>query len=186
MEETYLPSDSQKSLLDLSRQTLESFVRGSESPADKIEDPYLLTHQYGAFVSLHKGEDLRGCIGICFPTRSLYETVQEMTEAAAARDYRFPQISIGELADIHIEISILSPLRLVQDPLSLEVGRHGLYIVCREKGGVLLPQVATRHGWDMTTFLRQTCLKAGLPEEAWRGPETQVSSFTALILEEER
>lgn len=186
MDTIYIPPNSQKRLMVLSRQTLESFVCGTVRQADSMEDPYLLTPDYGAFVSLHKEEELRGCIGTCFPTRPLYETVIEMTEAAASRDHRVSPISPNELAEIRIAISVLSPLQLVQDPLSLEVGKHGLHVASGEKRGVLLPQVATQYGWDMKTFLGQACLKAGLPKNAWKWPETKTSSFTALIIEEER
>ena len=186
MEAVYIPPDSQQRLIQLSRQALENFVHRWESEVAKIEDPYLLTSDYGAFVSLHKREELRGCIGTCFPTHSLYETVIEMTEAAASRDHRVPPISESELADIHIDISVLSPLQLVDDPLSLRVGKHGLHIECGENRGVLLPQVATQYRWDMKSFLSQACLKADLPKDAWKWPETKVSSFTALIIEEEK
>lgn len=186
MEGIHIPLDSQKKLIQLSRQTLESFVRRGERQVDNIEDPYLLTSENGAFVSLHKGEELRGCIGTCFPTRSLFSTVIEMTEAAASRDHRVPPIAQSELPDIHIDISVLSPLKLVDDPFSLEVGKHGLHIASGEKIGVLLPQVATQYGWDMETFLSQGCLKASLPKNAWKWPETNISSFTALIIEERK
>ncbi|MEE9145408.1 MAG: AmmeMemoRadiSam system protein A [Candidatus Binatia bacterium] len=186
MDEIYIPPDSQKLLLQLSRQILESFVRGTEKQVEKINDPHLLITQYGAFVSLHKGQDLRGCIGTCFPTRPLYEIIIEMTEAAASRDQRVYSIQQSELPDIHIDISILSPLQLANDPLSLEVGKHGLFISSGEKRGVLLPQVAIQYGWDMETFLCQTCLKAGLSKDTWKERETKVSCFSALIIEEER
>ncbi len=186
MEAIHIPSDSQKKLLNLSRHTLDGFVLGREKQVEEIEDPYLLTSDYGGFVSLHKGQELRGCIGTCFPTHPLYKTVIEMTEAAASRDHRVSPISRSELPEIRIDISILSPLGIVEDPLSLETGRHGLYVASREKQGILLPQVATQYGWDMETFLCQACLKADLPEDAWKWPETKIWSFTALIIEEER
>jgi len=184
MEAVTIPPESQRRLIQLSRQTLEHFVHRVESRADKIEDPHLLTYSYGAFVTLYRGEELRGCIGTCFPTRPLYETVIEMTKAAASRDHRTAPIAKGELANIHIDISVLSPLELVIDPLLLQAGKHGLYVECGEKTGVLLPQVATEYGWDIQTFLSQACVKAELPEDAWMWPETKVSSFTALIVEE--
>ncbi|MBI2988578.1 MAG: AmmeMemoRadiSam system protein A [Deltaproteobacteria bacterium] len=186
MEAIYIPPDSQKELICLARQTLESFVLGKGGEAEKTCDPQLLSANYGAFVSLHKGDELRGCIGTCFPTRPLYQTVIEMTQAAASRDYRVSPIDANELAEICIEISVLSPLQVVRDPLSLEVGKHGLHIASGENRGVLLPQVASRYGWDIKTFLCQTCLKAGLPKNAWKWPETKIMAFTALIIEEER
>lgn len=186
MEALYLPPDSQKRLIQLSRNTLEDFVRRSSRDSALFEDPYLRTSQFGAFVSLHRGDELRGCIGTCFPSRPLFETVIEMTEAAASRDYRVPPISAAELAQIQIDISVLSPLEQVSDPLHLAVGKHGLHVARGEKCGVLLPQVATQYGWDIKTFLDQACVKAGLPKSAWKWPETQVSSFSALIIEEQK
>lgn len=184
MEEVYLPYASQKRLLRLARDTLEGFVRRNARTTEPVDDPHLQTFEFGAFVSLHKGGELRGCIGTCFPTLALHETVIEMTEAAASRDYRVLPIYTDELPEIRIDISVLSPLRLVADPLALEVGKHGLHLAKGEKCGVLLPQVATQYGWDMTTFLEQACIKAGLPKRAWRWPETQISTFSALIIEE--
>lgn len=186
MESVYIPPDSQKRLAVLSRATLEGFVRGTEKPAEDIKDPYLLTTNYGAFVSLHRGDELRGCIGTCFPTAPLYQTVIEMTEAAASRDHRVSSVDANELTEICIEISVLSPLQLVHDPLSLGVGRHGLHITSGQDRGVLLPQVAAQYGWDMEIFLAQTCLKAGLPRNAWKWPKTKIMSFTTLIIEEKK
>lgn len=184
MNEVYIPPASQKTLLELARQTLEDFVREARRRVEEIDDSYLNSYDYGAFVSLHKREELRGCIGTCVPTLPLHRTVVEMTEAAASRDRRVEPISVPELGDIRIEITVLSPLEITHDPLSLEVGRHGLYIAQGGKRGVLLPQVATEYGWDMKTFLEQTCLKAGLRRHAWRAPDTKVSGFTALLIEE--
>jgi AmmeMemoRadiSam system protein A len=186
MESIDIPPLSQKRLIALSRQTLECFVRGAADTDETIDDPCLLQSHYGAFVSLHRREELRGCIGTCFPTNPLYETVIEMTEAAASRDRRVAAIASSELSEIRIDISVLSPLQPVSDPLRLEIGTHGLYVASGGKHGVLLPQVATQYGWDMETFLSQTCVKAGLLKNAWKQPETKVSSFIALIMEEER
>lgn len=179
-----IPPVSQRLLIELARATLEDFVSDIEANGSAVDDPYLLTKQYGAFVSLHRGKELRGCIGTCFPTAALYETVIDMTEAAASRDRRVAAITPGELGQIHIEISVLSPLFKAEDPPALEIGRHGLYISNGDRRGVLLPQVATQYGWDMKKFLQQTCVKAGLPKDAWQRPETEVFAFTTLIIEE--
>jgi AmmeMemoRadiSam system protein A len=184
MEDVYLPCQSQATLLALARRTLDDFVRRVTRETAIVDDPYLQAHGYGAFVTLYKAEQLRGCIGNCAPNAPLYKTVIEMTEAAASRDRRVEPIAQDELADIRIDISVLSPLRAAQDPLSLEAGKHGLHIARNGKRAVLLPQVASRYRWDMTTFLEQTCLKAGLDKRAWRDPDTELSSFTVLIIEE--
>ncbi|HEX9443594.1 MAG TPA: AmmeMemoRadiSam system protein A [Candidatus Binatia bacterium] len=186
MESIDIPSRSQKRLLELSRQTLERFVRGAAGADGPVEDPHLLTSDYGAFVGLHRGKRLRGCVGTCFPTGPLYETVIDMTEAAASRDRRVAAIAPGELAHIRIDISVLGPLEPAADPLALPIGRRGIYVAGADRRGVLLPQVALEYGWDMETFLRQTCVKAGLAGDAWKRPETRVASFIALVIEEAR
>jgi AmmeMemoRadiSam system protein A len=180
----YLPLESQHKLMNLARETLEAFVRGTERELARIHDPYLQARDYGAFVSLHNKEELRGCIGNCAPQAPLFETVIKMTEAAAAQDHRVQPIAKDELALIEIEITVLSPLGVPDDPLALEPGKHGLHIAREGRRGVLLPQVATRYGWDIKTFLEQTCLKAELPKEAWQDADTEVLCFTALIIEE--
>jgi len=184
MSEIYVPPAAQKKLLALARQTLEDTVRGSLRRVDEFQDASLQSSEYGAFVSLHKREELRGCIGTCTPKFPLYLTVITMTEAAACRDGRMKPVSMNELEDIRIGISILSPLQLTHNPISLVVGTHGLHISRGTRRGVLLPQVATQYGWDIQQFLKQTCLKAGLRENAWHEPDTKVSSFTALTIEE--
>jgi AmmeMemoRadiSam system protein A len=184
MDDVYLPPESQAKLLALARQRLEQFVLGLPRRAERIDDPYLQSHGYGAFVTLYKKEQFRGCVGNCTPAAPLCDTVIEMTEAAASRDHRVEPISRTELDDIRIDISVLSPLRILEQPLSLQIGKHGLHVARHTRRAVLLPQVASRYNWDMTTFLEQTCLKAGLRKHAWKDPGTQLSSFTALIIEE--
>jgi len=185
MGDVFIPPDSQKRLLQLARQTLEDFVRGAERHIEEISDPHLQGCDYGAFVSLHKQQTLRGCVGNCAPDARLYEVVIEMTQAAASRDNRMAPISADELDDIRIDITVLSPLVRVDDPLALQVGKHGLHVAQGAKRGVLLPQVAPQHEWDMKTFVEQTCIKAGLRKNAWKDPRTEISTFTGLIIEEQ-
>lgn len=186
MERVEIPPASQKRLIALSRQTLESFVRGAADGAEIVDDPCLLQSRYGAFVSLHRHNELRGCVGTCFPTHSLCETVIDMTQAAASRDRRVAAVTPPELTEIRIDISVLSALEPVVDPRALEIGTHGVYVESGGKHAVFLPQVATQYRWDMETFLAQTCVKANLPRDEWRRPHAKVSSFIALIIEEER
>lgn len=185
MTEVHLPVDSQQRLIEIARQTLEGVVRRRPLEPIGVDDPYL-NSIYGAFVTLFTRDELRGCIGTCAPSRPLFETVIEMTEAAATRDRRVRPVQPDELDRIRIDISVLSPLERSGNPLALEVGKHGLHVARQHKRGVLLPQVALEYGWDMKTFLEQTCRKANLPKDAWSWPDTVVSSFTALVIEEER
>lgn len=185
-DDVYLPAGSQRRLMEISRRTLERVAgRSSYRDADH-DDPHLEKVSYGAFVTLFNQGELRGCIGTCTPSSVLREVVVEMTEAAATRDSRVKPVRPDEIEQIHIDISVLSPLQRSDDPLALEVGKHGLHVARGRKRGVLLPQVAAEYGWDVETFLKQTCRKANLPSEAWSWPGTVVSTFTALIIEEER
>jgi len=107
--------------------------------------------------------------------------VREMAPAAAFQDPRFKPLQADELPGLEIEISVLSPLRLIKSTDEIEVGKHGLYIVRGMNRGLLLPQVATEYHWDRLTFLEQTCQKAGLPPDAWKDPRTQIYVFRADI-----
>ena len=186
MVEVNLPADSQRRLIEIARLTLERVACARSFEGACTSDPHLEKIGYGAFVSLFNKKNLRGCVGICTPSSALREVVIEMTEAAATRDRRVKPVRADEIEEIHIDISVISSLTRSSAPLSLEVGKHGLHVACARKRGVLLPQVAVEYGWDIETFLQETCLKAGLAKDAWRRPDTTVSSFTALIIEEEK
>ena len=127
-----------------------------------------LVQPSGAFVTLEKQNQLRGCIGNLSTSRELYRTVQEMAVAAATQDRRFSPVTAEELSELTIEISVLSPLEYVRAPSNVRVGRDGLYVSSGPYSGVLLPQVATEQRWSREEFLDQVCLKAGLAQDAWR------------------
>jgi AmmeMemoRadiSam system protein A len=128
-----------------------------------------------AFVTITRDGQLRGCIGFVDPIKPLAEAVAHCAASAATADPRFPPITPEELPRLRIEVSVLSPLRVVSDPRAIRVGTHGLFISHEGRHGLLLPQVAREFEWDRDTFLRQTCLKAGLPGDAWkRGAEIRV------------
>jgi len=141
--------------------------------------------KFGLFVTLHKNGDLRGCIGYIQPYMPLYEALQELAISAAFKDNRFPPLRKDEFDQIDIEISILSPLFLVNSTEEIEVGRDGIFLQGRYGSGLLLPQVATQYGWDTSTFLAQTCRKAGVSESALKDPQTKIFRFQAEIFGEE-
>ena len=146
--------------------------------------PEVFTMYCGAFVTLHSRGKLRGCIGNMTGVRPLLDTIKQMAEASAFEDPRFSPLSAKELPEADIEISVLSPLRLIRNMEEIEVGRHGLYIRREGASGVLLPQVAAEQGWDRDTFLTHVCYKAGLPGSCYREPETEIQIFTAEIFGE--
>ncbi len=178
-----LSEKEQKTLLQIARTTLEGYVGGKGIPrTDRLSDK--LMEKRGVFVTLQKGGMLRGCIGYIKPIQPLALAVAEMTVSASSRDPRFPPVTSGELKDIHIEISALGPMKKIQDVGEIKIGQHGLYIVKGEYSGLLLPQVATTYGWHTEEFLKQTCVKAGLPSNAWKDKETQTYIFSAQIFSE--
>lgn len=141
-----------------------------------------LTEPRGVFTSLYLKNQLRGCVGYVSPDTSLYRAVADSARAAALADTRFVPINAEEASHIRVELSVLSPLREIA-PEAVEVGRHGLLITKDGHRGLLLPQVAVEHGWDVATFLEQTCRKAGLPIDAWREGAT-IEAFTAQVFGE--
>ncbi len=169
-------------LLYIARESIASALEG-RPPRLPAELPPKLHEPYGAFVTLHKYGELRGCIGTFHADGPLWKVVFEMARSAAFNDPRFPPLSPEELDEIEIEISVLSPMWRAS-PEEVEVGVHGIYIVRGLNRGVLLPQVAVEFGWDRETFLDHTCLKAGLPPGCWRDPETEIYLFTAEIFSE--
>jgi len=181
--EFVLTDEEKEQLLKIARQSLECHVRGEPLP-DWGEVSANLATPCGAFVTLHKQGNLRGCIGQIQALGPLYLTVAEMAGAAALRDPRFPPVQPSELDGIDLEISVLSPFREIQDVEEIEVGVHGLLLRKGPYRGLLLPQVATEQGWDREEFLQHTCYKAGLPADAWREGAT-IEVFSAQVFGEE-
>jgi len=178
-----LTDPEKEQLLRLARRTLEHRLKG-ESPPSLSSPSSSLQEKRGAFVTLTKQGQLRGCIGYIEGLKPLWETVREMVEAAAFRDPRFPPLTDNELRDVRIEISVLTPLKKISDVKKIQVGVHGIVITKGYHHGLLLPQVATEYGWDRETFLEHTCQKAGLPKGAWKDPETKIEIFSADVFGE--
>ena len=178
-----LTEQEKQTLLKLARDTVEMWVREKGKPPlpDTTEN---LQTQTGAFVTLHKKGQLRGCIGNMVGSAPLVETIQQMAIAASTQDPRFDPVIPDELSDLDIEISVLSPMKRVQSVNEIEVGKHGILLGKGWSQGVLLPQVATEQGWDRETFLQHTCLKAGLPPDVWKDPETIIEIFSAQVFGE--
>ena len=156
----------EKPLLSIARQALEARVVGDRSPDVVCIGPLAL--RCGAFVSIHNGDELRGCLGRLSPSSPLGATLVYLGGALADSDPRFPPVSPDELPLLQMEISLLTPERAVSSLDELTVGQHGVSVEQGRSRGLLLPQVATEFGWDRETFLEHACLKAGLPREAWR------------------
>lgn len=178
-----LTKKEQRDLLKIARDTIVSYVTNSSVPAVETASKGL-NLESGCFVTIKQHGQLRGCIGNFISDKPLYRLVQEMAVSAATRDPRFYPMKAQDLADFQLEISVLSPLELISSVDEIKVGTHGIYLVKNSSRGVLLPQVATEYGWDRDTFLRHTCIKAGLPENAWQ-KECEIYIFSALVFGED-
>jgi len=172
----------QQLLLRVARTAAEGQVRKLPAPEAAAEDP-VLRRLSAVFVTLRVRGELRGCIGQLRADTELYQAVAEKSIAAASADPRFPSLGADELAELTVEISILSPLQRVAEPDEIEVGKHGLAIFDQGKKGVLLPKVATERGWGPRELLENTCLKAGLPADSWKG-QAAVYRFETLEIVE--
>lgn len=174
-------SEEQRQLLQLARKSVETAVRQGKLLDPPAPGGASLAAARGAFVTLTRNAQLRGCIGYTVPVKPLYLAVRDVAAFAALRDSRFAPVRENELADLQYEISVLTPFRRMQDVNQLRIGEHGLLVRQGDQIGVLLPQVATEQRWDKQTFLQQACLKAGLPENAWRDEQTDVFLFSATV-----
>jgi uncharacterized protein len=184
-ENIKLNGSQKKYLLQLARTVVEAKVTGKPVSIDPPQDAALL-QPCGCFVTLHVNSHLRGCIGTFQAAGPIYQTVREMAQEALG-DPRFlhQPLRKDELGRLEIEISVLSPLTQTDDPLSLELGKHGIYIKRGYSSGCFLPQVALETGWTKEEFLSNCCShKAGLPGEAWKDKETTVYLFTAEVFGE--
>ena len=180
-----LTDEARRHLLDLARRSVAARVASRALPA---MPSVALPPASGVFVTLKLGGVLRGCLGTLESGGNLAADVVRCAADAASQDPRFPAVTATELADVTLEISILGPLEAVEagalrgsslDDV-LTIGVHGLVVELGPRRGLLLPQVATEWGWSPEQFLRQTCVKAGLPPEAWQR-EALVFRFTAEV-----
>ncbi len=183
-EKTMLNKEQRKRLLEIARTSVETYLKTGKKMQVTETDPVLLK-QMGAFVTLRKNGQLRGCIGNLIGTEPLYLTVRDMAVEAAVEDSRFKAVDLSELKALEIEISVLSAMERVASIDKIELGRHGVLVRKGFQGGVFLPQVATETGWTKEEFLSSLCAhKAGLSADAWKDKATQIDIFTAEVFSE--
>jgi len=176
-------TDSEKAeLLRIARKSIVAYLETGDIPDFNVSDNL---RKYGAsFVTLEKQGQLRGCIGHTSATEPLYKTVSICAVQAAVSDRRFRPVTRSELDNLHIEISVLSPMQQVQDFDEIIPGQDGLMIFKGAARGLLLPQVASDYGWQTVEFLEQTCRKAGLKKDDYLAPSAIVYKFQALVFGE--
>ena len=190
IDRKYLNEGEEQTLLRLARLGLTEFVKnGTDEFPDTVLGEFELTpalrQELGVFVTLTEGEALRGCIGYIVGLMPLYQGVISNTQNAAAHDPRFMPVRPEELAAIQMEISVMPPLQKVKGPEEIQVGRDGVVLKNRFNQGVFLPQVPLEQGWDKTTYLEQLGFKAGLDQDAYQDPETELFRFEAQVFGEE-
>jgi len=171
-------------LLAIARRTVEHYIRTRSVPQT---DPATLSDALktpsGAFVTLNKHGVLRGCIGRFDASEPLYKVVQEMAVASSTQDYRFKPVEEGEVKDLKIEISVLTPMRKISSIDEFQLGKHGIYIRKGLRSGTFLPQVALETGWTKEEFLGHCAQdKAGIGWEGWKDADLYV--YEALVFSE--
>jgi hypothetical protein len=187
VETPFSLSDAEKSeLLTLARKSVEYVVQNRYAYEPPANASATLNQERGAFTTLKKSGELRGCIGYTSAAKPLYITVRDTATLAALQDPRFTPVTASELPSLQYEISVMSPLRRVTDIQQIKVGQHGLLMKNGDSEGLLLPQVPVEQGWDRHTFLEQTCAKAGMRTSCWMDEDTDIFSFTAVVFGEHK
>ena len=181
-------------LVRLARRAITEYLKAGRKISPPPETPEELKVKCGVFVTLNRvldgGKELRGCIGYPEPTLPLVEATIDSAINAAVSDPRFPPVELGEMDRIVVEVSVLTPLRLVEVsdpreyPKKIKIGVDGIVVERGFYRGLLLPQVPVEWGWDSEEFLAHGCMKAGLPPDAWLDRETKIYKFQAIIFEE--
>lgn len=182
--EGYLSLQDKEDLINIARLTIEEYIATNSIPKlDPDQFSNKLKVSSGAFVTLNKNHQLRGCIGRFFSDEPLYHLVQQMAIAAASQDYRFQKVKPEELDAIEIEISVLTPLKKIGSIEEFELGKDGIYIVKGNQSGTFLPQVATETGWSKEEFLGHCSRdKAGIGWNGWKDAELYI--YQAIVIHE--
>jgi AmmeMemoRadiSam system protein A len=172
--------DERATLVRLAHESIDSALEEREIKLQAI--PERLQEPRGAFTTLYLEGEVRGCVGYVYPVSPLFQTVIDTARSAALHDVRFLPVTKEQAARLEISISVLSQLATIT-PEEIELGKHGLMISLGSRRGLLLPQVPVEHGWDVITFLQQTCLKGGLPTDSWQHGAS-IEGFTAEVFGE--
>lgn len=185
-QKSFLQDSAKKEALQIARKTLKEYLTNKKIPEIKPINQSL-THPLGAFVTLRKQDELRGCIGLFEPEEPLYKVIQKMVIASATEDPRFQSITVNELPEIVIEISVMTPKKKIDDWKKIQLGKHGVVVKQGMRAGTFLPQVAEETGWDREQFLSALCTeKAGLSDNCYKDSQTDIYVFEACVFEENK
>ena len=185
-------ADDGRTAVRLARAVVDACVKGGKIPPFPKGLPPKLKENAGVFTTLSQFPSglLRGCVGFAEPVLPLVQAIAHSARAAALEDGRFDPVVEGELPNLTIEVSLLTPPAVARasTPKELvsqvQVGRHGLIARAQGHGGLLLPQVATEQGWNVEEFLSHTCAKGGFDADAWRTGAVKIFTFEAEIFSE--
>jgi len=186
ISEFTLTDDDKRYLLKLARNTIVKNLKGEEpTPLDESQLSPSLMANAGAFVTLRKDGQLRGCIGNFSTTTPLYRVVMAMAIASATEDYRFDNVTLKEMDDIDIEISVLTPMKRIKSADEFIPGKHGIYIKKGSRSGTFLPQVGTETGWSREELLGHCARdKAFIGWEGWKDSDVELYTYEAIVFEE--
>ncbi|KUO59985.1 hypothetical protein APF79_09440 [bacterium BRH_c32] len=176
--------EEKKILLDIARKSIESEITRTKHQYPDLSIYPNFSLKAGAFVTLTINHQLRGCIGFILSDQELYKTIHEAAIEAAFGDPRFPAITLNELKDINLEISVLSLPFPMKNYDEIELGKHGLILNEKGRRGLLLPQVPIEHNMNRDEYLDAICQKAGLPNNYWHDKQLNIDLFTAEVFSE--
>jgi len=185
-----LSLDEGKILVELSRKTIEFYLKNGKSISKPKEYPAVFNEKRGVFVTLNSypHKRLRGCIGYPLAYESLIDAAMSSALSAAVSDPRFNPVEYQELDNIVVEVTVLSPMKLLEKKMEyarqIKVGRDGLFVICGAHSGLLLPQVPVEWKWDEEQFLHEVCIKAGMHEDCYKNINCDMHAFTGQIFEE--
>jgi AmmeMemoRadiSam system protein A len=174
--------EQRSTMINLARNAILESIQNQREAAYPRED--YLDAPGAAFVTLRIDGELRGCIGSTEARFPLGHTIVQCAINSAFHDPRFPPLTREEFNRIEIELSILSPMREITNMEEIEIGVHGIMITHGMHRGLLLPQVPVEQQWGREQFLKYTCMKAGLPANAWKLPGVKIEIFSAEIFGE--
>jgi uncharacterized protein (TIGR00296 family) len=177
-------------LVKLARKSIETYLKEKRILEVPENTPEILKEEMGAFVTLDRDGQLRGCIGYPEPVKPLVNAIIEVAISSALQDPRFPPVTSDEFEKLHLEVSVLTKPEIIlvdkptEYPDKIIIGEDGLIIESRHSRGLLLPQVAVEWQWDSEDFLSNTCMKAGLNADCWLDPQVKIYKFQSQIFQE--
>jgi len=189
MNQNILIESDKKELLTLARLTLTFYLKNNKHiPENPLDLNVIVSDNMkqimGAFVTLHEGGNLKGCIGEIIPRRELYKAVMDHSINSAVYDSRFSPVQLKELPFLKFEISALTKPECVASYNDIIIGKHGIVLEKSGRSAVFLPQVASEQKWNLETTLSHLSYKAGLSINDWKN-ETSFSVFEAIVFSEE-